>query len=411
MLIAAVSAPLFAEGAQETKKEEGKVTLHFFQFKPYLDEPYAELAAEFEKEYPNITVDIETLGGGTVWQDILKSKFAAGEGPDIFPVEGTSQYELWSEYIADITGEAMLKNALPLAKEALNIDGRQMGMPVNLEGYGYIYNKDIFAEVGITELPKTLDELEKAAQKIKAAGYTPFATGYATWWVTGLHLVNVAFAQQDDPLAFIDKLNAGTAKMADNQYFQDLQNIVDLTVKYGEKNPLTTDHNMQIQLFANGKAAMIQQGVWKEVPIYEANPEANIGLLPVPLNNNAEKMDRIAVGVPFYYVINKKSAEAEQDAARKFLDFHVNTEIGQRYLTEEFGFIPALKGVSSKGLGGVGQTILEYSDQDKVMPWVFGYFPDGFGNEVTNLIQAYVAGRHDWDTVLSSMDSAWQKLK
>lgn len=334
MLVLAVSLPVFAEGAQEEMADD-EVSLHFFQFKPYLDDLYKELAAEFEKEYPNVTVEVETIGGGTQWQTILKSKFAANEGPDIFPVEGPSQYELWSEYIADLSGEAMMKNVVPFAKEDLNINGKQMGLPVNLEGYGYIYNKDIFAEAGVDELPKNLSELESAAKKVKAAGYTPFATGYSTWWVIGLHLMNVAFAQQDDPHGFIEDLNNGSANMASNSRFQDLQDTIDLTVEYGEKNPLTTDHNMQVQLFANGKAAMIQQGVWKEVPIYEANPEANIGVLPIPLNNSSQ-MDRIPVGVPFYYVVNKTSSEAEQKAAKDFLNFHVNSEIGQRYLTEEF---------------------------------------------------------------------------
>lgn len=70
-----------------------------------------------------------------------------------------------------------------------------------------------------------------------------------------------------------------------------------------------------------------------------------------------------------------------------------------------------MKGVSSEGLGGVGQGILKYSDQDKLIPWVFGSFPDGFANEATNLIQAYVAGRNSWGDVLSGLDAAWQKLK
>jgi raffinose/stachyose/melibiose transport system substrate-binding protein len=419
IVILLVSAGLLYAGGQQEQAapeveaeavEKEPVELHFFQFKPYLDEAYKEFAAEFEKEYPNVTVTTETIGGGTQWQTILKSKFAANEGPDIFPVEGLGQYELWSDYIADLSGEPWIDNAVPFALESLNVNGRQMGMPVNLEGYGYIYNKDIFAEAGVDELPTTLSELRAAAEKIKAAGYTPFATGYSTWWVMGLHLMNVAFAQQDDPYMFIEQLNAGEVSMAENELFQDLQNVVDLTLEYGEKNPLTTDHLKQVQLFANGEAAMIQQGVWKEIPIFEANPEANIGLLPVPLNDSPQ-MDRIPVGVPFNFVVNKTSPEKVQQAARNFLNYLVNTKTGQSFMTEKFGFIPAYKGVSPEGLKGVGRDILAYAGEDKTIPWVFGQFPDGFANEATNNIQAYIAGRQDWATTLSRMDAAWQKLK
>ena len=405
------------EGADAQQKSEGEgeakaeqVELHFFQFKPYLDDAYKEFAEQFEAENPNVTMKVETIGGGTQWQTILKSKFAADEGPDIYPVEGEGQYELWQEYIADLSEEPWIDNAVPFALESLQIDGKQMGMPVNLEGYGYIYNKKIFEEVGIEEKPTNFSELRATAQKIQDAGYTPFATGYSTWWVIGLHLMNVAFAQQDDPEGFVDALNAGEASMADNKLFKDLKNIVDLTVEYGEKNPLTTDHNKQVQMFANGEAAMIQQGVWKEVPIFEANPDAEVGLLPVPLNNN-EKMDRIPVGVPFNYVVNKTSSEAVQKAAKEFFEFHVNTEAGQKFMTEECGFIPAYKGVDATALKGVGKDILAYAGKDKTVPWVFGDFPDGFANEATKNIQSYIAGRQEWSKVLENLDKAWQKNK
>jgi len=417
VLLLSAAGLIFASGQSEGSQSGGQtamsakpVQLHVFQFKPYLDQEYKNFAKDYEKQYPNVTVTTETIGGGTQWQTILKSKFAAGEGPDIFPVEGTGEYNLWKDYIADLSGQPWIKNALPFALKGLNIDGRQMGMPVAIEGYGYIYNKDIFQKDGITQLPKSLSELRSAAEKIKSDGTTPFATGYATWWVTGLHLINVAFAQQPDPSAFIAQLNAGQASMADNKMFQDLKNVVDLTVQYGEKNPLTTDHNKQVQLLANGEVAMIQQGVWKEIPIMKANPSANIGLLPIPLNDSAQ-MNRIPVGVPFYFVVNKTAAKEVQDAAEKYLDYLADTQTGHTYLTQKFGFIPAFKDVPPVGLQGVGKDILAYANQDRTIPWVFGQFPDGFANEVSNNIQAYVAGQQNWSTTLQHFDAAWQKLK
>lgn len=408
---------VFASGHQESSTSTAepsasgkKVELHLFQFKPYLAQQYKDFAQVFEKQYPNVTVTVQTVGGSTQWQTILKSQFAAGQGPDIFPVEGVSEYNLWKEYIADLSGQPWIKNAVSFALKGLNINGKQMGMPVNLEGYGYIYNKDIFKKVGITQLPRTFDQLKADAQKIKADGITPFATGYATWWVLGLHLINVPFAQQPDPQAFIQQLNAGTTTMAQNKLFQDLKNVIDLNVKYGEKDPLTTDHNKQVQLFANDQVAMIQQGDWKVLPILKANPKMNMGLLPIPLNNNPS-MDRMPVGVPFYFVVNKTAPQDVQTAAKEFLDYLVSSPIGQTYITKKFGFIPAFKNISPEGLSGVGKDILAYASKDKTIPWVFGEFPDGFANQASNNMQAYIAGQQNWATTLGNLDSAWQKLK
>ena len=82
---------------------------------------------------------------------------------------------------------------------------------MNIEGYGYIYNKKLFEKAGITETPKTLSELEAAAKKLKAKGITAFSNGYAEWWVLGIHNMNVGLAQQPDIDKFINDLLAGKA--------------------------------------------------------------------------------------------------------------------------------------------------------------------------------------------------------
>ncbi len=397
----------FAAGAEEGAEAE-TVEIEVFQSKTVIAEQFEALAAEFEEAYPDIDVTVETVGGSADWQTILKSRFTADEGPDIFNIEGVAQYELWKENIADMTGQPFLEDAVKSARDALNINNKQWGMPLNFEGYGYIYNKDIFADAGITDLPTNYSELMEAAQTLEDAGDTAFSTGYGTWWVLGLHLLNVAFAQQDDPQAFMDGLTDGSASMADNRIFQDLKNLIDLTVEYGEDNPLATDHNQQVQMLANGDVAMIQQGVWKETAIYSATPDLNIGLLP-PAINDDPKMNRVPLGVPWYFVVNSKSSPEKQEAAMTFLNFMFNTETGKRYLVEEFGYIPAVKGAPSTGLGGVGIDILAFADEDRTIPWVFGQWPDGFAQQdAFNNLQAYIGGQQSWQDTLEALDESWQ---
>ena len=52
-------------------------------------------------------------------------------------------------------------------------------MPIIAVSHGIYYNKDLFDELGI-DVPQTWEELLAAAQKIKDAGYTPFANAAAT---------------------------------------------------------------------------------------------------------------------------------------------------------------------------------------------------------------------------------------
>src|SRR5690606_1889385 len=115
--------------------------------------------------------------------------------------------------------------------------------------------------------------------------------------------INIPFAQQDDADAFIQGLYDGTEKIPGNEVFEQWLDLFDLTLKYGNANPLQTDYNTQVTEFATGKAAMTQQGNWTQVAISETNPDIEIGFLPMPINNNAEQMDRLPVGVPNNWVV------------------------------------------------------------------------------------------------------------
>ncbi len=415
MMVVAVMAMSFAGGGQESAAEpvpavEESVDLHVFHFKVNLLNEWNNFTGEYSAVHPDVTFTNEIVGGGAQWMPVLKSKFAAGQGPDIFIVEGPAQYDVFSDYIVPQNGAPWIGRAAAFAREGLNIDGDYMGMPVNLEAYGYIYNKAIFEEAGVTQLPRTLDELRAAAEKIQAAGYTPFGTGYGEWWVMGLHLMNIPFARQDDPQAFLDALNAGEVTMAENPQFQALQRLIDLNVEFGERNPLTTNNRKQVELFVNNEVAMIQQGNWKEKDILAADANARIGLLPMPLGNDPTEGDRIAVGVPFYFVINGDASAKTQAEAASFLDYLVGSETGKEYLVQKFGFIPAFGDVEPVGLGGISRDIIAYADQDKAIPWMFGQFPDGMPNEFADAIQAYIAGQTDWQGTLERMDASWARL-
>ncbi|GLB58632.1 ABC transporter substrate-binding protein [Cytobacillus sp. NCCP-133] len=399
------------EKPQDDSKNEGEaVTLNLFQFKVEIAEQLQEMIAEFEKEHPNIKVKLETVGGGADYGAALKAKFASGEQPDIFNNGGFKELELWKEHLADLSNEPWAKHVLPIGKVPMtDTDGKLYGMPVNLEGYGFIYNKDLFEEAGITEPPNTISQLKDAAEKLKDKGITPFSAGYGEWWVIGQHLLNIPFAQQEDPVAFIEGLYSGSEKITGNDKFKEFKEVLDTEINFGNENPLTTDYNTQVTQFASGKTAMLQQGNWTENMILEINPEINMGFLPIPMTDDEAAADRLPVGVPNNWVLNKNSEHLEE--AKVFLDWMVSSETGKRYITEEFAFIPAFDNIEPTGLGPLGQRILEYSKEEKTIPWTWFRWPDGANKEFAATIQEYAAGKIDYDTVVERFQASWDNLK
>jgi len=383
------------------EKQEDKV-VKIFNLKVEIAEQFEALKTEFENTHPGIKVEVETAGGGVDYGAMLKTKFASGNEPDIFINGGNSEFELWSEKLEDLSDQPWVENLNAGTVDSITKDGKIYGQPVNIEGFGFLYNKDLFAQAGITEEPNSFDELQEAVNKLNEAGITPFSNGYQEWWILGMHTINAMLSQQDDPEAFINGLKEGTVNLQDNAVANKWVELLDLTVANGQKNPLTVDYNTQVTDFAASKTAMMQQGNWTQPQIDEIDPELNVGVLPMPSKDGV--VDSIFVGVPSYYVMNKDSAVKEE--AKEFLNWMVSSEIGQKYIVEEFKFIPAFNNIEykSEDLGFIADAVGKYSKAGKTFGWKWTLLPDGSTQEIGAAMQEYIAGEVNKDQFLDKIE-------
>lgn len=404
-------ATLFAVGTAESTKKDS-VTVEIYHHKiPWID-AWDEMAKVYEQAHPTVNLETEVVGGASDWRTLLKTKFAANKAPDIFIIEGFSDYQLWKEYITPLDEEPWVEHLLPISKDAATQDGHIIALPVTVEGYGYIYNKELFKKAGITKLPTTFSEMKETVSALKEKGITPFASGFGTWWVISNHFTNIPFAQMQDPRGFIADLNNGKAKIPGTKQFLDWKQAFDLVLENCESNPLTTDHNMQVTMFANQEVAMIQQGNWKQSVIFETDPNLDIGLLPIFTSDDEKMANRIPVGIPFMFVVNNQSPDAEKQAAKDFLAWLVGSDEGKQYLAQRFGVIPSLDNVeASASLGGVSKDIVSFAKTGKTIPWMFSYWPDGAVNEFSDLAQRYVAGLDSFTTYLENLQNSWNRLQ
>lgn len=390
------------------KTPERKITLNIRNPKVEISTQFEQMAMAYEKENPQVEIKIHTVGGAADTLSDLKAEMASGKGPDIFTNSGFENTKLWRKYLVDLSDQPWVDGAYDDALKPVRLDGKVYGMPMNLEGYGLLYNKDLFRKAGITDLPRTLTELTAVTEKLKKAGITPFATGYYEDWKLGVHLLNLAFAQQKDPAAFINGLNEGTERIENNEKFNDLLNFLDLTLKNGTANPLTTDYTMEVNLFAKGNAAMIMQGNWIQPLIDQRAPKMNIGLLPVPINNDTAN-DSIVVSVPNYWVINQQSSPEKQREAKKFLNWMVSSAEGQHYMTKEFKFIPAFKNIKADHPGPLADQIMTYYKEGRTLYSNWFNFPVGVRDEFGAAMQLYVGKKLTREQLLQEFQKSWER--
>jgi raffinose/stachyose/melibiose transport system substrate-binding protein len=406
LLVFATVIPVIAAGG--TEGTEQKTIELFISGKSVWGEPINTVIEKFSEQYPNISVEVEVVGGGVDYQPVLAGRARTNTLPDVFMINGLGDYVIYQEFLDDLSDMDVVDHMLPNVAEASYHEGKLMGLPVSIEGYGYIYNKKLAERAGIAKVPETFSELEAAVNKLQAAGITPFCSGYNTWWVMSNHQFNIPFAMQDDPLGFIQGLNEGTETMVGNEYFEDLEQLIQLVKNNTANPPLTEDHRMQVSLFASEKVAMIQQGNWKEAAILDANPNIEMGLVPLAISDDPAKSGSIAVGIPWFWVVTADSPEREE--ARTFLNWLNNEPSGQDQLVTTLNSIPAYDHFDAEFAGGISRDVLAYSARGKALPWIFTLWPAGYQQNVSDILQEYVAERITYAEALQRLDEEYKSL-
>ncbi len=389
-------------------------SITLYQNKVEIDEQLKAFAAEYSNT-AGVTVNIETVGGGADFGGSLKAKFASGAAPDIFVIDGPSGYELWKDSIADLSDQAWVSDTDFGFK---NPEGKVVGFPVAIEGYGMAYNKDILAKAGVDPATlTTIDGYKAAFEKIDSQKEDlgldsvvsmAASTGTGMTWVTGLHNFNVYLAAglPIGDTSIVDKMNNGEV---DADRLAQYADYVALLFQYSNKDILLNgNYDAQAQAFAMGKTAFIHQGNWLDPTLVTLGATFDMAYAPhAPFSTPT---DGVLAAPPSWYCVNSQSAGAEE--AKKFLTAIATTEAGHKYMVEEAGMIPAFKSVQLKPTLPLSKSIMEWAAAGKTYDWHFGKMPDGFGmNTLGPIYEQLAAGNIDTKTFAEMVTSEINALK
>jgi raffinose/stachyose/melibiose transport system substrate-binding protein len=143
------------------------------------------------------------------------------------------------------------------------VGGKLYGIPVSADLWVIYYNKKLFQDAGVTELPKTLDELLAVVPKFKAKGIIPMTTDGKDAWPLCITFDQLAWRLSGDP-ALPQKALDRKVKFTDPIFVKaaaTLQNMV----KAGlfQEDLMVSDYGAARNLFGQGKAAMFLMGSWE----------------------------------------------------------------------------------------------------------------------------------------------------
>lgn len=381
-----------------------KVTLRWLQNQVEYTDQVKSMAKAYEKEHPNVTIEVEVIGDD--YYDILKTKAASGDMPDVFMTAGYNEISTYKEYITDLSDQPFAENIVDAAKECVSLDGKVVGLPVQMSANGIVYNKQIFEKYNL-EIPTTFSELEEVCKTLEENGVTPFANQFKDDWLLGQFL-NYGFANVEDTSDYIDKLNSGETKLADTQEMKDTMKVLDLMLEYGQDKPLDAGWNEAAATFAMGEQAMMFEGMWAYDTITEIAPDMEVGLFALPLTDDASQT-KLAADVNGVWHVSSTSKHA--DVAKDVLNWIVDSEEGQDFLLNQCQVIPVMKDMEFKGDNPLSKDASKYIEEGNTGIWSWPLWPDGYYNESGKKLQEYVSsGNGDNESALTSLDELWTKM-
>ena len=366
------------KGSSADGNEEMEIVYAHFQGEG--DAPYKSIQnaiTAFEKDNPGITIKEEYYPSDAY---LLQAETwsAAGELPDICMVNGS----MASDYadigtILDLTSYAEEYGITDKIDESyfkeMSADGAIYGIPWEDAHYAFIlYNEGIFKEVGVTEFPKTLDELIDVSKKIADAGYIPMAMGDKALWPAD-SLAFSAFVNNFVGNDWFDSILAcdGKAAFTDKEFVDALDQYQRLA-KEGvfNDNLSSIDNDQRGALYQNREAAMISAGNWECNSCVEIAPEVaeetQVALWPAPAEN-AKAHDSVVSSSAWGLALGSNIDEEKIPYAMDFIANYICSEDFGKVLAEEQGmFTPWKVEYDTSKLNIITQREQEVSNADGV---------------------------------------------
>ncbi|GEK21421.1 ABC transporter substrate-binding protein [Cellulomonas xylanilytica] len=292
----------------------GTTTLTFLSWTG--EEQMEQVIDAFEEDHPDIDVEASYSPPVAEYIQALQTRVLSGTAPDVFLIAAENKTNLINgEHVLDLSGEDFVENVEPFNLETYGRDGKYYGLSLSSWAAGYLYNKELLAQVGYDAVPETWDEFLEMCAKLQDAGITPFLESVDQMPTTVSAWVGAKNAEMEPSLD--DQIFSGESTFAE-QWTPELEEY-NRIFEEGLMSPdvVGLDGDQVRDEFANGRVAVINGGPWFIGALKEANPDLDFSFSLVPAIDGGEPFAAGAASPG--YAINSKADEDKQEAAKTFL--------------------------------------------------------------------------------------------
>jgi ABC-type glycerol-3-phosphate transport system substrate-binding protein len=250
---------------------------------------------EFKKTHPNVTVKLNAIPDGTYWSKI-PDLFKTDDTPDIssVPVDmdwfpAFASAGLLAPLDSAWADSGLNDNAIEGLKERYTHGDHQYAVSVGGVVVPLIYyNKELFAQAGITEVKQTgmtMEEFYAISDQLKASGIDPLTAGIGDgtlpFRVFAPVFTSICGAEWETKAA-----DGDTAVWKEPCVEKGLEVVADWQQRgifAGGAAVGTASSSVAQATFSSGKAAMLMQGTWATGALRDADPDMGLGWFQMPI--------------------------------------------------------------------------------------------------------------------------------
>ena len=340
------------------KSQEGiTVTLSGWQSSPNEKQLLEQVLKQFETQHPTIKVKHESINDQ--YMDVIKTRLIGDAAPDVFYLDAFEapllmKYGVLEPLNSYIDAEFELTDFEPNLLQAFKLQEQIYGLPKDFSTLALFYNKQAFHDAELDQPPQTWDELQNFSLKLVidknrdgrkdqyGFGVSPeLSRQYFMMKAFGGRLID----NQENAAFFTSGSVKGLQFIVD-QYRRDRSSA----------QPSDVGSSTGSDMFGQGKAAMVIEGLWAIPYLQETFPKLEFATAEVPTING--KRGTMAYTVA--YVMNKKTKNKE--AAWQLISYLTNQE-GMKAWAKAGLALPARKSVLQE---------LGYADNPLYAPFVRG---------------------------------------
>jgi len=406
-------SPSASPGQSSSQAPGEKVEISFLSLitTNLTEEFWDKWIADFETKNPDIKVKrIQAPSLEGLNDNYAKTLLTSGDFPDVL---SNISYQDFAKAgaLMDIPIDDDIKKINDY--ESLLLDGKLYTLQAYLQPHTQIfYNKDLFAQAGIEKLPRTWDELEAVAEKLKQAGITPFLT--AGDWMTTLTFSILTGPEifGKNPKWYADK-NAGTVSYQDENWMTVAGRYKDFAAKgYFNKGALSIGYEQVEQEFLKGNGAMYPMGSWFTAAYAAANPGFEAGVFAPPTLDGEKTYMSGSRGTSFA-VSNTTAHPEEALKFAKYLaldpDFHKAFAASDGMFS---GLVEPVNNEFSPLQQEISDLLAEAGTMSGYETQRAGDFPvNGLGNQLAKVGQNLLLNGSDLAKEMKSLDDYWEKNK